>query len=335
MSKVVNVGIIGLGGISQVVHLPILNKLRNVKIAGVSEINKSRLKSVAAKYNIEKQYLDYKDMLNDESLDAVIIATPTNTHKDIALDALEANKNLLIEKPIALNYQEAKEIFDAAEKKKLKVMVGMNLRFRPDAMLLKSLINSGELGEIFYVKCGWIRKQSSDQSWFLKREKAGGGVLTDLGTVLLDLAIWLAGYQKIKTVSVQKYHTETKAVEDSAVGLIRLEKGASINFEVSWSLHSERDSLNLSIFGKNGTAQLHPLRAYRRVGSTQIDYTPATSSSEKNLYKKSYENELKHFITAVSTNAILPISSAKESLYRMKLLEAIYKSAELNKEVEL
>lgn len=336
MKEKVNIGIIGLGGIAQVVHLPILKKLPNVNIAGVAEINKNRLNTVAAKYNIEKKYLDYNDLLKDESIDAVIIATPTNTHHQVALQSLRSGKHLLIEKPIARNYTEAKEIIDVADKMNLKVMVGMNLRFRPDAMLLKSLINSGELGQIFYIRCGWIRKQSSDESWFLKREKAGGGVIMDLGIVLLDLAIWLMDYRKIKSVSVQKYYTETKTVEDSAVGLIRLEGESVINFEVSWSLHSDKNSFNLAAYGKNGTAHLNPLTAYRRVGSMHIDFSPSSGRTDKNMFKKSYENELKHFVTSISGGESAPlISAANEALSRMKLLEAIYKSAEINSEVTL
>jgi len=335
MKEKVNVGIIGLGGVAQIVHLPILRKLSNVNIAGVAELNKNRLNSIAEKYHIEKKYLRYEELLKDESIDAVIIATPTDTHRKIALDCISAGKHILVEKPIAINYAEAKEIIDAAKKYNAKVMFGMNLRFRPDAMLLKSLLNSGELGEIFYVRCGWIRKQSSDQSWFLKREKSGGGVIIDLGIVLLDLALWIMNYKDIVSVSVQKYCTETQNVEDSAVGLIRMEGGSVINFEVSWSLHSDKDSLNLTAFGKNGTAHLNPLRAYRKVGTDQIDYTPSTSGGEKNLFKKSYENELKHFITSIATDSVPLISSGEEALKRMKLLEGIYKSAELNKEISL
>ena len=335
MKEKVNIGIIGLGGIAQVVHLPILHKLPNVEIGGVAELNKNRLNTVAAKYHVPKKYLNYEQLLQDGSIDAVIIATPTDTHYKIALDCIEAGKHILIEKPIARNYNEAEEIIKNAESKNVKVMVGMNLRFRPDAMMMKSLLNSGELGELFYVRCGWIRKQSSEQSWFMKREKAGGGVIIDLGIVLLDLALWIMNYKNVVSVSVQKYFTETKNVEDSAVGLIRLEGGSAINFEVSWSLHSDRDSLHLAAYGKNGTIHLNPLRAYRRVGSNQIDYTPSASGKEKNLFKKSYENELKHFVTSVANDSIPIISSGSEALTRMKLLEGIYQSAELNREVSL
>jgi len=142
------VGIIGLGGIAQLVHLPILNKQANVSIEAICDLTKSRLKSVGDKYNISKRYLDYNELLALEEIEAVIIATPTNTHSEIALEALKAGKDTLVEKPMARTSEEAKRIHEAAKKYKKHLMIGMNLRYRPDAMLLKSLINSKELGDL-------------------------------------------------------------------------------------------------------------------------------------------------------------------------------------------
>lgn len=328
------VAVIGLGGIAQLVHLPILSKLNNVEIVAVSDIQKSKLESVKSKYGVSKAYSSYKDLLTSEEVDAVFITTPTNTHTQIALDCLKAKKHILIEKPIATTYKEAKQINDMAKKNNCLAMVGMNLRFRPDAMLIKSLINSGEFGDLFYINCGWIRKQSSDEKWFMKKSESGGGVLIDLGIVLLDLAIWLLDYPPIKTISVQTFNQRTKSVEDSAVGFIRFKNSSVLNFEVSWSLHSEHDSFNLSAFGTEGTAHLNPLKAYRKIESTRIDYTPPQAANPKHLFKKSFENEINHFIGAV--RGINPLhSTSDDAIRRMKLLEGIYKSAELNKEIEL
>ncbi|KAB2846659.1 MAG: Gfo/Idh/MocA family oxidoreductase [Melioribacteraceae bacterium] len=328
------IAVIGLGGIAQLVHLPILSELRNVEIVAVADIQKSKLESIKSKYGIKKGYTNYKELLENEEIDAVVITTPTNTHVQIAIDCLKAKKHLLVEKPIALSYKEAKLINDTAKKNNCMVMVGMNLRFRPDAMLIKSLINSGEFGDLFYVNCRWIRKQSSDEKWFMKKNESGGGVLIDLGIVLFDLAIWLLDFPPIKTISVKTFNQRTKSVEDSAVGFIRFKNSSVLSFEVSWSLHSDQDSFSLSAFGTEGTAHLNPLKAYRKVESTRIDYTPPQAGNPKHLFRKSFENEINHFIGAVrGINPLL--SSSEDALIRMKLLEGIYKSAELNKEIEL
>jgi len=333
LSDSTKIAIVGLGGIAQLVHLPILSKLKNVDIVSVAEINKNRLNTVSEKFNIKKKFTDYKELLEKSDFDAAVIATPTNTHHDIAIDFLKAGKHLLIEKPIARTLSEAKKIEEAAQKYNCTVMVGMNLRFRPDAMLLKSLINSGELGEIFYIKCGWLRKQSSEQKWILKKSEAGGGVILDLGINLFDLSLWLMNFPDIQSVSVKKFHHNTKNVEDSAVGFIRCKNDSAINFDVSWSLHSESDGFNLMVYGSKGTAHLNPLAAYRRIDSTQVELTPK-SFGTKNLFKKSYENELKHFIGALKGNNP-NISTSSDALKRMKLVETLYESAEKNKEIKL
>jgi predicted dehydrogenase len=326
------VGVIGLGGIAQLVHLPILSKLPSVQIIAVSEINSNRLKTIAEKFGIEKTFTDYNEMLKDSELDAVIIATPTNTHYRVAIDCLNSGVNILIEKPMARSLKEAQDIDSTAKKVNKLVMVGMNARFRPDSMLLKSLINSAELGEIFYIRCGWNRKQSSNENWFLKKKESGGGVILDLGIVLLDLGIWLLDYPPLQSISVQNFMHQSHSVEDSAVGFLRFKNNAVLNFEISWSFHSEKDSFALTAFGTNGTAHLNPLRAYKRMGGSHIDYTPSTTGNVKNLYKKSYENELKHFIASVR-GEVQPRSSSEDALMLMELIEGIYKSAELKSEI--
>ncbi|MEK6553060.1 MAG: Gfo/Idh/MocA family oxidoreductase [Bacteroidota bacterium] len=328
------VAVIGLGGIAQLVHLPILSKLMNVQISAVVDIKKNQLNSVGEKFNIEKRYTDHKEMLDKEEIEAVIIATPTNTHLEIALDCLKANKHILIEKPIARNVSEAKQINAASKKYKKQVMVGMNLRYRPDAMLMKSLVNSGELGDIFYIRCGWLRKQSNEQKWFINKSQSGGGVIIDLGILILDLALWILNDKKIKSVSVQKFNHNTKDVEDSAIGLVRFDDDRVISFEVSWGLHSEWDKFHLAAFGTEGTAHLNPLRAYKRMESSHIDYTVTSQANQTNLFKKSYENELKHFIGVVRENTPV-ISTGDDAVLLMNLLEALYKSAKHKKEINL
>jgi predicted dehydrogenase len=332
MSSKTRIAVIGLGGVAQLVHIPILKKEKNVEISAVSEINKSRLNSVAEKFGIKNKFTDYREMLDKSEYDAVIISTPTNTHYEIALESIQKSPYILLEKPFTRSYSEAKEVHEKAKKAKCNLMVGMNMRFRPDAMLLKSLLNSGELGEVFYLRCGWLRKQSSKEKWFLQKKQSGGGVIIDLGIALIDLACWLLGNPKIENVSVQTYNHQTKSVEDSAVGLIRFKNSALLNFEISWSLHSEHDSMNFTAFGTEGTAHLNPLRAYKRIGSTRIDFTTSRSGDARQLFKKSYENELKHFISAVRGNNPI-LSSSDEALYRMKLLELLYLSAEKSSQI--
>ncbi|NCQ17337.1 MAG: dehydrogenase [Ignavibacteria bacterium CG22_combo_CG10-13_8_21_14_all_37_15] len=329
----VNIGIIGLGSIAQLVHLPFLKKLNNANVVAISEINKNRLLTVGEKFGIKKQYSSFEDMLEKENLDAVIIATPTDTHLPIALACIEKKRHVLIEKPISRSLQETKLIVDAAKKQEVKVMVGMNFRYRPDVMLLKSIINSGDLGEIFYVKSGWLRKQSSEGQWFTKKESSGGGVILDLGIVLLDLSLWLLNFPEIASVSTQNFFINTTSVEDCSLSMIRCRPNALINLETSWSLNSEMDTFYLNIYGIKGNASLNPLRVFKKINDQQIDMTPSGNDNYLSLFKKSYLNELKHFLGAVQ--GVNPLfSPAEESLPRMKVIESMYQSSHENKEMQ-
>lgn len=327
-------GIIGLGGIAQLVHLPNFSRMSNVVLTSVSEINKNRLHTLADKFNIPERYVDYNELLEKSDVEAVVIATPTNTHKEVAIACLKAKKDILVEKPLARTYAEAKPIVDAAKRNKKKIMVGMNLRFRPDAMLLRSIINSGEIGNPFYIKCAWIRRQSSTQKWFTKRVESGGGVIIDLGISLLDLSLWLLDYPPIESVSSQCFYQNIKNVEDTAISFLRCKGSSIINIETSWSMQVEKDIFNLIVYGPKGTASMNPFRIYKKIEEQFIDLTPSQTDSAVTAFKKSYQNELKSFIGAVrGLNPIL--SSGDEALSRMKVVDAIYQSAKQKSEVKL
>ena len=330
----VKIGIIGLGGVAQLVHLPNFAKIPNVDLTAVAEINKSRLQTISDKFNVKQRFSNYNEMLEKSEIDAVIIATPTSTHKDIAIDCLNAGKDVLIEKPMARTYQEAKQIVDAAKKNKRKLMVGMNLRYRPDTMLLRSFINSNEIGEPFYVKCGWIRKQSSSEKWFTKKEESGGGVIIDLGIHIMDLALWLLDYPEISSVSAQNFHHYTKSVEDTSISCIKCNNSAVINMEVSWSLPIEKDHFFLDVFGTKGSFSSNPFRLYKKVENDYINLTPTQVDNPTVLFKKSYLNELKSFIGAIKE--LNPVfSPGEEAMQRMKIIEAMYESAEKKHEIKL
>ncbi len=333
MTDQTKIAVIGLGGVAQLIHLPNLVKISNATITSVAEINKNRLNTIADKFNIKARYIDYKELLAKDDCDAVIIATPTSTHKDIAIDCLKAKKNVLVEKPLARSYDEAKLIFAAAKSHKKKLMVGMNLRFRPDAMLLRSLLNSGEIGEPFYVKCGWIRRQSSTQKWFTTKTESGGGVIIDLGILLLDLALWLLDYPSVQSITTKNFHHNTKNVEDTSISFMKFNNSSVVSLETSWSLVLDKDEFYVNVYGTKGYATLNPFKVYKRMDDQAMDLTPSQVESPLALFRKSYLNELKTFIGCV--RGLNPVfSSGEEALSRMKIIDSMYKSAIQNKEIK-
>ena len=330
----IKIGVIGLGGVAQLVHLPNLSKMPNVEVSAVAETNKNRLQTISEKFSIKQKFSNYKDLLEKSEVDAIIVATPTSTHKDIAIDCLQAGKDVLVEKPLARTYLEAKQVLDAAKKAKKRLMVGMNLRYRPDTMILRSLMNSNEIGEPFYIKCGWIRKQSSSEKWFTKKEQSGGGVIIDLGIHLLDMALWLLGYPEVASVATTNFYHYTKSVEDTSISCIKCKNSAVVNLEVSWSLPVEKDHFFFDVFGTKGSFSSNPFRLYKKVENDYINLTPTQVDNPSVLFKKSYLNELKSFIGAIQ--GLNPVfSSGEEAVHRMKVIEAMYDSANKKHEIKL
>jgi predicted dehydrogenase len=328
------VAVIGLGTVAQLVHLPNLVKIKNAQVVSVAEIKKNRLNTIADKFKLKETYKDYKELLDKSDVEAVIIATPTSLHKDIAVDCLNAGKHVLVEKPLARDYNEGKAIVDAAIKNNRKLMVGMNLRYRPDSMLIKTLINSGEIGKPFYVKSGWIRRQSSSGNWFTKREEAGGGVILDLGINLLDLTLWLLDYPRVKSVSTMNYFQNTKKLEDTSISYLRCEDNSLINIETSWSLPQGKDVFEIIIYGTNGSIAVNPFRLFKRIEDEHIDLSSKIIDSPTESFKKSYLNELKSFIGAI--RGLNPVfSSGEEALKLMNIVKAMYSSASKNYEIKL
>jgi predicted dehydrogenase len=331
----IKIALVGCGNVGQVVHLPILEKMADVQIAAVVDPDKRKAQAVAARSNIPATFTSLEALLASpiaDDLQAIDICTPTDTHRPLAIAAMQAGKDVLVEKPIARTAKEAREMVECATKYGRKLMVGMNNRFRPDTMLLKTFIEKKELGKVFYIKSGWLKQQSSISAWQQQQEKSGGGVILDLGLVMLDMAMWLLNYPEVLTVSASSYKQFSKNVEDSAALFVRLEGDVTFTTEVSWTFQREGDFFYLNVFGDDGAAFINPLKVMKRVGGQLINLTPAKAQTPVSLYKKSYENELRYFINAVK--GLVPlVSTGQEAAKRMTLVEAIYQSAAKKKEI--
>ena len=330
----IKVGVVGLGWVTQVFHVPAMLKLKEAELVAVCDKDRGKARLVGEKIGVKRVYYDIRQMLQDEEMDALIIATPTDAHVETTLAALEAGKDVLVEKPIARTWSEAVEIARAGKEAKRKVMVGMNHRFRPDTMILKSFVQANELGKVYFTRAGWLRKRVSDAAWPVQKEKAGGGVMLDLGIVMLDLCLWMLNYPEVKRVSADVFKHRTKSVEDTALVSITLKDASRIHFEVSWTMSLDDDVYFCHLFGPEGSASVNPLRIHKDLNGTVANLAPTKQEPPQTYLRRSYENELRHFIGAVQ-NRHPVISTADDAVQRMKIVEAIYKSARQGKEVAL
>lgn len=339
--KPVRIGLVGAGGAAQVNHIPAYKKLKDAELVAVCDTDHARARGVAQRFGIPRVFTDFEDMLraDDLELDAVDVCTPTHLHGAMALAALTYGKHVLLERPFVHRTAEAEAIVRDAERRGKLVMVALNHRFRPDAQVLLQFVRKGELGDVYYGKAGWLRGRDSWRA----AAGAGGdgsndagvsgrGVLMDLGVQMLDLALWLTA-GKVVTVSASTYRKNPRKAEDGAAAFLRLDTGATITLDVSWGLLQDKDFAYLNLFGTKGAALFNPLRIHKMMHGSLVNVTP-TLTSEKNLYKRSYEIEIEHFVDCVRRGET-PLSDAEDGLELMRVIDAVYRSAESAREVKL
>ena len=161
-SDKVRVGIIGCGGIANGKHMPSLKQVKECEMVAFCDIIEDKAKAAAEKYGIEgaKVYTDYKELLEDKSIDVVHVCTPNRSHSFITVDALEAGKHVMCEKPMAINTAEAQKMLDAAKRTGKKLTIGYQNRHRPDSLYMKQEALDGTFGEIYYAKAIALRRRA-------------------------------------------------------------------------------------------------------------------------------------------------------------------------------
>lgn len=243
MSDELRVGMLGLGSIAQVVHLPILTQMPGVKLVAVTDADNAKARAIAARFGIARVHATDTEIFRADDLDALVICTPSHLHADQAIAGLQEGKHVLVEKPIGLTPEDADRVIQAAEAANRTLMVAMNHRYRPDTTALKPFAVGGELGSIFMARGAWLnRKQRLVRpTWRHRKATAGGGALMDLGVQLLDLCMWVLGFPEVYSISCHNHPGEGMEVEDAAGLLARLVDGSMISLTLSWSLVSQRD----------------------------------------------------------------------------------------------
>lgn len=349
--KNISVGIIGAGGIS-VFHTQAYQKLNNVNIIAVCDINEERAREYALKYNIHHVFTDYNEMLKLKELDAVSVTTWNNGHAHISIAALKAGKNVLCEKPLAMNAIEAQEIVDVAKQTGKLLMVGFVRRFEENVKLLKKSVEAGKLGKVYFVKTGYVRKWGNPGGWFSDKKRSGGGPVIDLGVHVIDLVRYVTGKPKAISVyastfnylgmkpnikGMDKYnsldYSEYNDVEDAATALIKYDNGMTLSFETSWVLHTKESHNYLNIYGDKAGTQMEPkLEFYEEEDNFFTEKTPVITVN--NNFENIFNSEIEHFIDCIG-NGTSCINTGEDGVEIMKIIDAIYESARTGHEVIL
>lgn len=357
MSDILRIGIIGCGGIANGKHMPALKKQKDVQMVAFCDIIEERAVKAAKDYGTPdaKTYTDYKKLLEDKTIDVVHVCTPNKEHSFITIDALEAGKHVMCEKPMAKTYAEAKAMLDAAKRTGKKLTIGYQNRHTPQALYVKKACEEGVLGDIYYANAIALRRRAVP-TWgvFLNEDEQGGGPLIDIGTHALDLTLWCMNNYRPKMVVGTKYRkladqTQTAnawgdwdpkefTVEDSAFGFVVMENGATIILQSSWALNIL--DANEAAFRLCGTkagadtvdgARINGVKYGRQyvekpaLNAGGVAFYDGTSASPSDL-------DMAQWINAIRTDSD-PCVLPEQALCVTRILEAIYTSSETGKPV--
>ncbi|MBE6692729.1 MAG: Gfo/Idh/MocA family oxidoreductase [Ruminococcaceae bacterium] len=352
MSEKLRIGIVGCGGIANGKHLPALKALPDVEMVWFCDIIPERAEKAAKEYGVEgaKVCTDYREILEDKSIDIIHVLTPNRSHSTITVDALEAGKHVMCEKPMAINAAEAKKMVDAAKRTGKKLTIGYQNRHRPDSLYVKTEAESGTFGDIYYAKATAIRRRAVP-TWgvFTNEYEQGGGPLIDIGTHALDLTLWCMNNYKPKYCVGTTYHKlgdkfptgnawgdwkpGELTVEDSAFGFIVMENGATVMLESSWALNmlDPREAITTLCGTDGGADMLDGVRINGIRHGRQYVLKPDLNAGGVAFFdgsgdEKPAVREARLFIEAIREDKE-PFVTPEQAYTVSRILEGIYTSA--------
>lgn len=349
--KKLKIGIIGTGGISRS-HMNSYRNNPNVELYALCDINEERLKRAGAEYGVTRLYTNLDEMLALPEIDAVSVCTWNSAHAPCTIAALNAGKHVLCEKPMATTVEDAKAMKEAAERNGKLLMIGFVRRFGNDMKMLRDFQEADYLGDIYYAKATYLRRNGNPGGWFGEKELSGGGPLIDLGVHVIDfiryamgnpkpISVYGATFKKlydrknIKTPKAYVSQSSTKDdycdVEDLATALVRFDNGAVLQVEAAFSLNIASDEGKLQLFGtKAGVTVGDELKFCTEQNDYLADVTIKADSSMH--FDGIFQSEIDHYVDCIM-NGTECINKAEDGVELMKILTAVYKSAETGHEV--
>lgn len=344
--KKLRVGVIGLGMGRG--HVMGFQRHPQAEVVALADLNPERLARVGDEFKVPGRYTDALEMLKKEKLDIVSVATPNCLHKPLTLAALEAGCHVLCEKPMAMNTAEADDMLAAAKTAGKRLMINFSFRFNPMSQALKSEVDSGALGDIYFGRTIWLRRRGMPGfgGWFGQKNLSGGGPLIDLGVHRLDLALWLMNYptpvwvmgSTYDPIAAEEAKRQGKAFdcEDFAVGLIKFANGATLEVEASWAAHiQERELIETRLLGtKGGLLQRNLAEGFTFEAGFFSTRNGVLYNLKPHEPMPACPSSMEHLVDAIIRDEP-HIASGEEGRTVMQLLDALYESARLNQPIPI
>lgn len=359
-SKKVKIGIIGTGWIAES-HADSLKKMPDVEVVALADIVPGKAKKFGEEWGFPdaRVYNSDEELIASESdLDGVCICTYNTQHAPCAIHALNAGINVMLEKPFTVTLEEAIEVMKAEKKSGKILTIGFQPRMSENMKMIKKIVDSGELGKVYYIQAGGGRRRGIPTPFgttFIEKETGGIGALGDIGCYSLDMLLNAVGYPKPLTVTGYKsayFGTDPKyypqhpeyaekfGVDDFAAGFVRLENDIVLDFRISWAMNMDTcgDAL---ILGTKGGLRIpstecwngefyKPLTIYKTLGDQTVEYQVPLKPADPELFYK----KLRSFVDAIKTGGEATVPSS-QIIINQAILDGLVKSAELGKEIEI
>ena len=339
----INLGIAGLGKMGKMHYLN-AKKSDITKVVAVADLKKSNLKNIVNS-DINK-YEDYKLMIDKENLDAIIISLPNFLKKESIVYSAENDLSIFVDKPISRNFEEAKEIIKKIENKHIGLMVGVNYRFFDCVKKIKDIVDEGSIGEVVLNTSDLIMDgpfshplvPTPVSEWWFDKEKAGGGVLIDLGYHLIDLLLWILGELDVE-YSALKYRYNLD-IEDAATVILKSKNGAICTLNVGWFSKMIFPNFNFRLnfhgtVGYASTDHFIPRSLYVHAAKEGVkNFFRMLSLRKPNYlsytyYYSSFVDILHNFLYCINNDIDFPFN-VQSQLSVMKCIDEIYKKSEVD-----
>lgn len=347
----IKIGIIGTGNISRA-HIKSYLKNPNVELYAFCDIHEGRLYEAGKEFGIERLYTNLDEMLALPELDAVSVTTWNSEHAPCTIKALNAGKHVLCEKPMATTVEDAIAMKEAAERNGKLLMIGFVRRFGNDMKLIRDFKDKEYFGEIYYSKATYVRRNGNPMGWFGDKSRSGGGPLIDLGVHVIDFVRYVLGNPKpvsvygatfkklgartnIKTpkgyVSFSATKDDICDVEDLASAMVRFDNGAVLQIEASFSLNTTSNKGEIELFGTKAGVKLGKTLTFATETNDYLSNVEICQDASID-FDGIFKGEINHFVDCIM-NGTRCQNPAEDGIEIMKILAAIYQSAETGHEV--
>ena len=365
-SRKVRIAFIGCGWIAGS-HIRSLLKQPDVEIVAGADLIPGKAKAFFEKYgveNVKTDYASHKELLADKSLnlDAVTICTYNRQHAEPAIDALNAGLHVLLEKPFTVTLDEAVEVIKAEKASGKILSLGFQPRMDANMKMIKKIVESGELGKVYYIQTGGGRRRGIPTPFgttFIEDKTAGIGALGDIGCYSLDMVLNAIGYPKPLTVSGYKsaffgtdpnYSNYVKTghpeyaklfgVDDFAAAFVRLEGGIILDFRIAWAMNLDTPGDTI-IMGTKGSLRIPSTDCWNgTVGGPMILYHEVCGEQTQTeipiieMKEGLFDLKIRTFLDAIKENGTAPVPSS-QILYNQAIIDGIAKSAAIGREIEV